>query len=65
MNGVRSMKKKVEYVFFCQHCGLPQRIPAFVLKTYLCDDMVKQYYCNNCSRENLIPPYIKKLKTEL
>ncbi|NRG28830.1 hypothetical protein HRF69_17080 [Bacillus circulans] len=59
------MKKEVGYVFFCQHCGLPQRIPAFVLKTYLCDDIVKQFYCNNCSRENLIPSYIKKLKAEL
>jgi hypothetical protein len=62
--GVRSMKKS-EYLFFCQHCGVPQRIPEFALKMYLCDELVKQYYCKNCSQENKIPEYVKKLKSEL
>lgn len=59
------MKRKVEYLFFCQHCGVPQRIPEFALKTYLCDDKVQQYYCHNCNGENRIEDYVKKLKNEL
>jgi hypothetical protein len=59
------MKRKVEYLFFCQHCGVPQRIPEFALKTYLCDDLVKQYYCHNCSGVNRIEDYVKRLKNEL
>lgn len=59
------MKDKVGYLFFCQHCGTPQKIHDYILKTYFCSDMVVHYYCDNCEKANPIPDYVKKLKNEL
>ncbi|MDF2859619.1 MAG: hypothetical protein K0Q87_5470 [Neobacillus sp.] len=43
-----------DYLFFCNHCGLPQVIPNFIVKTYFLNRFVKGFYCKNCNDFNAI-----------
>ncbi|UGB31691.1 MULTISPECIES: hypothetical protein [Bacillaceae] len=41
-----------DYIFFCQNCGLPQRITNYVIKKYFISYGVKGFYCSNCCAYN-------------
>lgn len=46
------MKKEDAFLFFCNICGMPQKITNYVIKHYLLIHDVKGYYCQNCSALN-------------
>lgn len=45
---------KNDYLFFCQHCGMPQRISAYVIKYYFVLYGVNHFYCDNCKGINKV-----------
>jgi hypothetical protein len=51
--------KKEKYLFFCQHCGVPQEIPTYIITHYLIKSYVDGYFCDYCKNYNAITFDIK------
>jgi hypothetical protein len=61
---VNKKKKQTDYVLFCGSCGVPEKIPAYIMKTYFVTE-VDGVYCKNCECKTVIPEYLKKIAKEL
>jgi hypothetical protein len=59
------MAKNTDYLFFCEHCSLPQKIPHYVIQTYFSIEGVPGVYCEHCKELMTIPAYLRKIAKEL
>lgn len=61
---MKNKKKSTDYLLFCDSCGVPDKIPAYILKTYFVTE-VDGVYCKNCECKTIIPDYLKDIAKEL
>lgn len=59
------MAKKTDYLMFCNHCGLPQHIPIYIIKAYFTLNGVEGVYFWNCTKQIDIPDFLRKIAKEL
>lgn len=57
--------KKVNFLFFCEKCGNPNRIPKAVMIDYIPNPAVAAMYCRKCFHRNMIPDYMRKISGDL
>ena len=42
------------YLFFCQHCGLPQRMKRHDIMSHLMSPFIDGFLCENCDDYNAV-----------
>jgi hypothetical protein len=53
----------MDYLMFCDHCGMPKPIEEHIMRHYFC--IASHVYCNNCETPNDIPKHLRTLALEM
>ncbi|WP_034744032.1 hypothetical protein [Halalkalibacter wakoensis] len=53
----------MDYLMFCDHCGMPKPIVEHIMREYFW--IANHVYCSNCEKPNQIPTYLQELSLEM